>query len=368
MAYEQSIHTLLNEVIRRNASDLHLSVGIPPALRIDGDLVYVGGPTNLTNEDIRRMVTEVLTRQKLAQFEEEWELDFSFTFKVPGGDSARFRGNCFFERGSLAAAFRMIPTQVRSAQQLMLPKCLDDIASKQRGIFLVTGPTGSGKSTTLAALMQQINTTRRSHVITIEDPVEYLFKSEKCIIQQREVGLDTKSFANSLKRSLRQDPDVIMIGEMRDLETISAAITAAETGHLVLTTLHTPDAVQSIDRIIDVFPPYQQQQVRMQLSHVLIGVFYQQLIPLMGGGRIVATEVLFATPAVRNCIREGKTAQIRSVMQTSGGQNMHTMDQDLARLVWDGFLSSEQAMQYSMDPKELERILMDMSPVARRNL
>ena len=319
--------------------------------------------------------TEEKIRQAKADFAERRVDDFSCDGILMGDNgerSGRLRVQAHLSSSGLGVTCRILNDFIPELESLGIDPdtttVLRQSVLRRAGLCLVTGPTGSGKSTTLAALMQQINVTRRCHAITIEDPIEYLFRSEKSIIQQREVGLDTRTFANALKRVLRQDPDVIMIGEMRDLETISAAITAAETGHLVLTTLHTPDAVQSIDRIIDVFPPYQQQQVRMQISHVLIGVCYQQLIPLMGGGRTCATEILFATPAVRNCIREGKTSQIRSIMQTSSGQNMHTMDQDLARLVWDGFLSSEQAMLYALDPKELERILMDMSPLSRRSL
>jgi len=350
------MQALLGEVLRSKASDLHLSVGFAPALRVDGELNALAGREPLDAADLEGLLREILMEPQWESLRENRELDFSFSF-LRGGESARFRGNCAFERGNLYAAFRMIPTNIRTARQLMLPSVLEEVATKQRGFYLVTGPTGSGKSTTLAAVIQEINMTQSSHVITVEDPIEYLFVSERSLIHQREVGSDTASFTEALKRALRQDPDVIMIGEMRDLETIAAAITAAETGHLVLATLHTPDAAQSIDRIVDVFPPHQQQQVRIQLSNILIGICSQQLIPIPGGGRTVATEILVANAAVRNCIREGKTSQIKSLMQTGAQIGMHTMDQDLARQVGEGRIAPEQALSYAYDIKELERLL-----------
>jgi twitching motility protein PilT len=258
--------------------------------------------------------------------------------------------------GALAMALRMISATIMLPREQHLPLALEDVCRERRGLFLVTGPTGHGKSTTLAAMIQQINTTRSEHIVTIEDPIEYLFNSEASMIHQREVGSDTNSFTESLRRVLRQDPDVIMIGEMRDLETISAAITAAETGHLVFATLHTPDAAQSIDRIVDVFTASQQNQVRLQLSNILIGICSQQLIPRMGGGRVVATELLLANPAIRNCIREGKTSQIKTTMQTSRDSGMHTMDQDLVRLVREGKLEYGNAQRFAYDIKEFESL------------
>lgn len=354
-----SMQALLAEVVKRNASDLHFSVGITPAMRIDGELYNVGNIPPLTSKDVDDLINAIVSPEQKETLKEKKELDFSFTFNSSEGESARFRGNCYHQLGNLGAALRMIPNRVRSTRQLLLPTFLDDIASRRRGLFLVTGPTGHGKSTTLAAIVQQINVTRRAHVITIEDPIEYMFTSEKCIIHQREVGSDTNSFSEALKRALRQDPDVIMIGEMRDLETISAAVTAAETGHLVLATLHTQDAAQTIDRIIDVFPPFQQQQVRQQLSTILIAICSQQLVPLPGGGRVVATELLIANSAVRNCIRESKTGQIKSLLQTGSESMMHSMDQDLAQKVKEQKLPYDLAVQYAYDPKDLQRIVFE---------
>lgn len=354
-----ALQTLLSDVIRRKASDLHLSAGVPPVFRVDGEMTPMSNATPLVSEEIDSLLKGLLSADQYARFEENHELDFSFTFKNANGESARFRGNAFMERGNIGVALRMIPTTIRTIKTLLLPPILHEIAQKPRGLFLVTGPTGHGKSTTLAALIQEINQTRRSNIITIEDPIEYLFHSERSVISQREVGTDTKSFSEALKRVLRQDPDVIMIGEMRDLETIAAALTAAETGHLVFATLHTPDAPQTVDRIIDVFPPYQQQQVRLQLSNILIGICSQQLIPLDGGGRVVATEILIANAAVRNCIREGKITQIASLMQTSSECQMHTMDQDLARMVKMGVISYEVARQFVYNLKDMERLIFE---------
>ncbi|ACZ19286.1 type IV pilus twitching motility protein PilT [Thermanaerovibrio acidaminovorans] len=350
-----SLKVLLYEMIRRNASDLHISSNRPPMLRVDGTLIPFDIP-DLTPNDVMEYVGDLLPPGRWEEFTQNRELDFSFTM-MSLDSMPRFRVNCFFEKGNPAIAIRFISTDIRTTRQLRLPMEIDQVAEKMRGLFLVTGPTGSGKSTTLAALVHQINMTRSCHVVTVEDPIEYVFKSERAMIHQREVGDDTKSFSEALKRVLRQDPDVIMIGEMRDLETISSAITAAETGHLVLATLHTPDAAQTVDRIVDVFPPYQQQQVRLQLANILIGICSQQLIPLASGGRVVATEFLWATPGIRNCIREGKTSQIKSMMQTGSALGMHTMDQDLVRLHREGILTREMVDQYCFDPKEVEHLL-----------
>lgn len=352
-----SIQRLLMEVVKHNGSDLHISVGILPAIRIDGQLRYFGTGEPLTSEDMFSMLGNILTQEQMETLTRDKELDFSFSFRPTPQTSCRFRGNCSFEKGNVCACLRVITTNIRTIKQLLLPAPINDIANKVRGLFLVTGPTGSGKSTTLAAIIQQINMTRPAHIVTIEDPMEYLFVSERSIIHQREVGSDTKNFTEALKRALRQDPDIIMIGEMRDLETVGAAITAAETGHLVFGTLHTPDAAQTIDRIIDVFPSYQQTQVRMQVANILVGICSQQLLPLPGGGRMIATELLLANPAVRNCIREGKTSQIKGIMQTGAVSGMHSMDQDLARLVMEGYISRQDAFTYAYDPKELERLL-----------
>lgn len=353
-----SLKALLNEVIVRNASDLHIGVGVPPVMRIDGSLKVVDGIGSPTGQDIEGALLEVLPKGRLDLFKAALELDFSFSFSGPKGVEARFRGNCFFEAQGIAAVFRLIPTAIRTIDELALPPILKEVIRKRRGLFLVTGPTGHGKSTTLAALIQEINRTRFDHIVTIEDPIEYVHRSERCLIHQREVGTDTSSFAEGLRRVLRQDPDVILIGELRDLETIAAAITAAETGHLVMGTLHTQDAAQSVDRLIDVFPPYQQQQIRVQLSTVLLGICSQQLVPRgEAGGRVCATELLIANPAVRNCVREGKGTQIRTLIQTGVGTGMHTMEQSLADFVKAGSLPVEAAMAYAYDAQDLQRIL-----------
>ncbi|MDR3165051.1 MAG: type IV pilus twitching motility protein PilT [Synergistaceae bacterium] len=353
MAYP--IHVLLAETLKRKGSDLHLSVGIPAAIRMDGTLNFIGEP--ITSMEHLEMLSAILSPSQMETLQKDKELDFSFTFHASEELNSRFRGNCAYERGNLCTALRVITSNIRTTKQLMLSPTIEEIANRMRGLFLVTGPTGSGKSTTLAAIIQQINMTRYCHIITIEDPIEYLYFSERSIIHQREIGSDTKSFSEALKRALRQDPDVILIGEMRDLETVSAAVTAAETGHLVFGTLHTPDAAQTIDRIIDVFPPHQQDQIRIQIANILVGVCSQQLLPLPGGGRMVATELLIANPAVRNCVREAKTSQIKGIMQTGAAMGMHTMDQDLARLVSEGYITRADAFVYSYDVKELERLL-----------
>lgn len=352
------IKDILREVIVKNASDLHLSVGKLPALRIDGKLIKITNAGVVEAYDLDGIIETLLSPSQLENFIEKKEIDFSFSFNIEGL-SSRFRGNCYYGLGTPVMALRLIPVDIRTLEHLLLPRALTDICNQKRGMFLVTGPTGHGKSTTLAACIQQINLTRREHIITIEDPVEYLYTSENSIVHQREVGVDTESFSEALKRALRQDPDVILIGEMRDLETISSAITAAETGHLVFTTLHTRDAAQSIDRMIDVFPSHQQQQIRMQLASSLIGICSQQLLPMPGGGRTVATEFLWVNPAVRNCIREGKTSQIKTIMQTGSDFGMHTMEQDLARLVINGMLTFDQGLAYAYNPKDFQRIVMD---------
>jgi twitching motility protein PilT len=302
------------------------------------------------------MLTKILNETQYESYLKNHEIDFSFSF-VHAGLKARFRGNCYFESRKKAAAFRLIPSKIRTIDDLNLPTVLKDIAQRRRGLFLVTGPTGHGKSTTLAALINEVNATRNEHIITIEDPIEYVYESIKCIVHQREIGVDTNSFGEALRRALRQDPDIILIGEMRDLETIAFAMTASETGHFVLATLHTQDASQSIDRIIDVFPAHQQQQVRIQLGTVLVGICSQQLIPKDGGGRICATELLIANPAVRNCIKEAKTSQIKTLIQTGHTLGMHTMEQSLARYVKSGDITREVATVFAYDPKDLDRLL-----------
>ena len=355
------LQEILLEALRRDGTDIHLGAGLRPMLRVDGDLVTMSGFDISSNEDIRSVIGEVLARKQIEDFEENFEIDFSFSFTGPSGETSRFRGNCFYERGNLCVALRTIPTRIKTIRDLKLPGPIVEVTKKHRGLFLVTGPTGSGKSTTLASLIQEINMTRSCHIVTIEDPIEYMYTSDMAVIHQREIGSDTKSFSEALKRVLRQDPDVILIGEMRDLETISAAVTAAETGHLVFATLHTQSAAQTVDRIIDVFPSHQQQQIRQQLSTVLIGVCTQQLIPVPGGGRVVATDLMFATPAIRNLIREAKVSQMVSIMQTGSTFGMHTMDQDLGRLVREGAIPFDTAKARAHDPKDLERLVFESS-------
>jgi twitching motility protein PilT len=344
---------ILLEVLERDASDLHLSVGAPPIIRINGLLERLDYPP-LNPNDTRELVYSILSQEQRQRLENEWEIDFSYS--VPG--RARFRVNAYFQRNSIGAAFRLIPVEIKRLEDLGLPQQLHDLTRKPRGFVVVTGPTGSGKSTTLAAMIDAINETRSEHIMTIEDPLEFLHHHKKCMINQREVGADTKSFNRALKSVLRQDPDVILVGEMRDTETMSTALTAAETGHLVFATLHTQDAPQTIDRIIDVFPPHQQEQIRVQLSTTLMGVCTQQLLPTRGGrGRCVACEILIPTAAVRNLIREGKTHQIYSVMQTGSQYGMQTMDASLADLVRRGMITQELALNRAHDREGLKRLL-----------
>ncbi len=345
---------ILVEVLEAKASDLHLAVGVPPAIRVNGKLQHLDYP-RLTPSDVRDLIYSILTQDQRQRLETDWEIDFSYS--VPG--RARFRVNAFFQRNSLGAAFRLIPVNVLGIDELGLPKVMHTFAQKPRGFVLITGPTGSGKSTTLAAIIDEINETREEHIMTIEDPIEFLHRHKKCIVNQREVGTDTKSFNRALKSVLRQDPDVILVGEMRDLETIQTALTAAETGHLVFATLHTQDAPQTIDRMIDVFPPHQQEQIRVQIASTIQGIVTQQLLPRRDGrGRCVACEVLVPTPAVRNLIREGKTHQIYTVMQTGTKYGMQTMDAALADLVRRNLITRELAERRSSNPEDLSRLLM----------
>jgi twitching motility protein PilT len=328
-------------------------VGAPPVIRVRGQLQRLEGPP-LTPQDTRDLVYSILSNDQRKKLETEWQVDFSYS--VP--NLGRFRVNAYMQRASIGAAFRLIPAKIKTIEELELPPVLHDLSRKPRGFVLVTGPTGSGKSTSLAALIDEINRSRKEHIMTIEDPIEFLHLHKSCIVNQRELGNDAQSFGLALKAALRQDPDVILVGEMRDLETISTALTAAETGHLVFATLHTQDTAQTIDRIIDVFPPYQQQQVRVQLSVALQGIVTQQLLPTAdGSGRVVAAEILMLTPAVRNLIREGKTHQIYSVLQTSGGKGMQSMDAALAQLVRQGKITRELAESRSGSPEELRRLM-----------
>jgi twitching motility protein PilT len=348
------IPELLDLVLDRGASDLHLTVGSPPVIRLHGDLIRLSEYPILTRDGLRAMVYAILPQRKRERLEQDLELDMSYS--LPG--RARFRVNVYFQRDSIGAAFRMIPFEIRSVTDLGLPEIVTELARVPRGFVVVTGPTGSGKSTTLAAMVDIVNTERRGHIMTVEDPIEFLHKHRNCIVNQREVGSDTHGFASALKHVLRQDPDVILVGEMRDLETISTAITAAETGHLVFATLHTQDAPQTIDRIIDVFPAHQQEQIRVQLSTTLQGVVTQQLVPTPDGkGRVVASEVLIVTPAVRNLVREGKVHQIYSVMQAGARFGMRTMDSCLAELVREGKITHDVALDRCHDADELTRMI-----------
>ncbi len=350
---ELRIELLLEDVIRKRASDLHIQVGLPPMLRIDGSLNPIPGFEALNEEQVESLVFAILDQDQQQILMKDKEFDFSFAF----GDLGRFRVNAFHERGNLAAALRLIPNEIKTIAELGMPQVVNNFANYPRGLVLVTGPTGSGKSTTLAALIDSINSSKSHHIITIEDPIEFTHKSKKSVIVQREVHYDTYSFSAALRSSLRQDPDVVLIGEMRDLETISAAITIAETGHLVFATLHTNSAAQSIDRMIDVFPPHQQPQVRAQLANILMAICSQRLVPSIGGGRSVAAEILVATPAVRNIIREGKTHQLDAVIQTGADQGMQSMDKTLVGLVQAGTVTYEEARNFAVDLGEFDRMM-----------
>ena len=352
---------VLTRMVEQRASDVHLSAGYPPALRVRGRITPMEEYGPLLPQATRDTVYSLLNDDQRKRFESQKQLDLAYA--VPG--VARFRVNCFFQRGAISAAFRRIPHEIPQLDELGLPKVLEEFTRKPRGLVLVTGPTGSGKSTSLAAMLDIINSEREEHILTIEDPIEFLHRHKSCIVNQREIGADAENFAAALKAALREDPDVILVGEMRDLETMETALTAAETGHLVFATLHTQSTAQTVDRIIDIFPAQQQAQVRMQLSIGLQGIVTQQLLPTIdGAGRVVACEVLVPTPAVRNLIREGKTHQIYSAIQTSGSTGMQTMDAHLAQLVRLGRVSRKLAEQRSSVPEELKRLL-GPAPVAQ---
>ena len=343
---------LLVEVGEKGASDLHLTVGLPPMLRIDGSLHRIDycplGP-----QDTQRLIYDILTNEQVEKYERIHELDFSYGVKGIG----RYRVNVYRQRGSVGAALRAIPDRVPSFEQLGLPPILRELTRKHSGLILVTGPTGSGKSTTIACMIDTINSERPLHIMTMEDPIEYLHRHKRCMVNQRELGLDTDSFNNALRAVLREDPDVILIGEMRDLETIAAALTLAETGHLVFGTLHTRSAPQTIDRVVDVFPPHQQDQIRVQLSNTLEAVAAQQLLPRLGGGRVAAIEIMVATSAIRNMIREGKTSQIYGAIETGAQFGMQPMDKVLAEMHKSGSISQDEAIARAIDRENFKRFL-----------
>lgn len=347
------IEALLEACIKKGASDLHLQVGLPPILRVDGQLMPVQKTSALTEEMVDQLVFSTLDSMQREILMKDKEFDYSFTF----GDIARFRVNAFNERGNLAAAFRLVPTKIPTIDELGMPPVVSTFADFPRGLVLVTGPTGSGKSTTLAALVNKINNEKSRHIITIEDPIEFTHKSRRSLIAQREVHYDTFSFSRALRSILREDPDVVLLGEMRDLETISSAITVAETGHLVFATLHTNSAAQSIDRIIDVFPAAQQPQIRSQLAGILMAVCSQRLVPAIGGGRVAAAEIMVANSAVRAIIREGKTQQLDTTIQTGANEGMQTMDRTLAKLVQQGVVTYDAARDYAVDQHEFDRLI-----------
>jgi twitching motility protein PilT len=346
------VDDLLRLVVEKGGSDLHIAVGIPPIIRVDGQLL----PTNYEKVDpqsAQRLIYDILTDEQIQRFETNFELDFSYTL----ARLSRFRVNVYRDRGNVAMAFRVIPARIPTLRELSLPPVLEELTRLPRGLILVTGPTGSGKSTSLAAMINQINSERSVHILTIEDPIEYLHSHRFSVINQREVGQDTRTFANALRAALREDPDVILVGEMRDLETMQMAVSAAETGHLVFATLHTNSAATSVERIVDSFPPGQQEQVRLQLSNVIEAVFSMRLVPGKDGKRLVTYEVMLGTSAIKTSIREGKTHQIDNILQTSTEVGMNTMEMSLASLVKNGSMDIETAQAYSLRPEELMRLV-----------
>jgi twitching motility protein PilT len=349
---EVHLDDLLEYTIAHKGSDLHLTASLPPMVRVDGKLMRTPWEI-LRAVDIQRLMYDVLTGEQVQRFEATNELDFSYWVR----DVARFRGNMYRQRGAIGAALRTIPSRIPTLEELRLPGILAELARLPSGLVLITGATGSGKSTTLAAMIDVINEERACHILTIEDPIEYLHAHKRAMINQREMGSDTNSFGVALRAALREDPDVLLIGEMRDLETIQTALTMAETGHLVLATLHTRSAPQTIDRIVDVFPAHQQDQIKVQLANALEAVVGQQLLSRMGGGRVAASEVMIATSAIRNLIREGKTFQIPSVMETGTGQGMQTMDRALVELYRRGFISMDEALSHTIDRETFQRLL-----------
>ncbi len=348
-----NINQLLDLTIQRKASDLHLSIGFPPILRIHGDLIPVPGEPPTTPEQLESLIKPLLSENQRNVFLEDLELDFSFDFE----NKARFRANVYKQKGKTSLALRLIPLMIPDLEELGLPQVVGKLTNLKQGFILVTGPTGHGKSTTLASFINKINRERSEHIITVEDPIEYIYPIGKCLIEQREMYKDTKSWKNALRAALREDPDVVLVGEMRDLETISAAMTIAETGHLVFATLHTNSASQSVDRIVDVFPQIQQPQIRIQLASTLEAIISLRLIPTIEPGRTLATEILFATPAVRNIIREGKSYLLDNVIATSVEGGMQILEKSLAELVKMGKVSSEEAYRFALRPEFLSKLL-----------
>ena len=348
-----TIEQVLRTAVEAGASDVHITVGVPPKMRVNGRLLEMPFDRMLP-DDTKELLYSIMNEQQIDKFNEKGEHDFSYSLRELG----RYRVNAFRQRGTCAMALRLVSSEVPSPESLGVPDSVIDLYNRKRGLILVTGPTGSGKSTTLAAIIDRINHRRDAHVITLEDPIEYLHRHDKSIVNQREIGLDSQTYANALRAALREDPDVILVGEMRDFETISVAITAAETGHLVLSTLHTIGAASTVDRVIDVFPPHQQQQIRVQFANVLESVVSQQLMPTADGkGRVAAFEVLHTTNAVRNLIREGKSHQLTSVMQTNRKMGMITMDDSIQQLYFANRINRETAIQFAVDPDAMENKL-----------
>lgn len=350
---EVKVNSYLQMVAQQGGSDLHLSLGRPPIIRIDGKLYPISGENKLSAQEIEEAVKALLNEEQFARLQRDKQIDFSLDL----GGKVRFRSNVYFQKGSLGAAFRMVPSKIKTLEELNLPVALYEFTKPSQGFVLVTGPCGHGKSTTLAALIDNINHTRQDHIITVEDPIEYIFDPDMCIIDQREILQDALDFPSALRAVFREDADVVMVGEMRDVETISTAITAAETGHLIFATLHTNDAAQTIDRIVDVFPAHQQNQIRMQLAQSLLGIVSQRLVNRVDGGRVPAIEILYNNNAVANLIREGKTHQIDLVIQTSREQGMIPLNHSLSDLVKEGIISLEEAESYSSDKEELKILL-----------
>ncbi len=342
----------LDLAVTQNASDIHILVGIPVMVRVDGKLIEVPNSQAVTAEKAGQLIFSFMPEHLKSAFQQKREVDFSFGYKA-----MRFRVNVYFEKGSIAASLRLIPKEIRNIEDLGLPPILEKFTEHNQGFVIITGPTGSGKSTTLAALINRINSTQKKHIVTIEDPIEYVFEHQQSVISQREVGSDTNSFARALRSALREDPDVVLVGEMRDMETVDAALTLAETGHLVFTTLHTNSAAETADRIISIFPPHLQQQFSSQLASVLLGVVSQRLIPKVGGGRVLAAEIMLVNSAIRSLIREGKNYQIPNVIQTAAAEGMISLDKVLAEFVSQGQITLEDALNYSIDPKSFKMMV-----------